>query len=162
MPAIAAGEPLDSGHSCGRGQLGANTRRRCADRRLAADLAREIEGLQRVLAPPDHPGPGEPLSPSGHVAPAIRVPFCKARRQRVLAETHGCRAVIVSATAIGALGKFVVEGPIALEIALPETLGFLFQPVLWPGRIDAGEVVALDLVPGLARRDVPFAAASDQ
>ena len=129
-------------------------------RSFAANHARQMQGLECCLVLPPVAGPDEPLTPRGDEAPVLAVAMGELQRERVLGELRR-RGLVVGPSVARRLRRPACLVAAALGIAPPQPLGLVLQPVERPGRIDPGLVVGDDLSPGLARLDVPLAAAAD-
>ncbi len=88
---------------------------------------------------------------------------CEGCGERILGEANRHRPIMPSASRAAAIGTviLVIDLAVAGGVAFPEALGFLAQPVLRPGRGNAGRVVGDDFLPRLFARHVAFAGTAD-
>ena len=83
--------------------------------------------------------------------------------ERILREAHRHRPIMAAVSRAAAIGTvtLLIDLAVAGGVAFPEAFGFLAQPILRPGRGNAGRVVGGDFLPRLFPRHVAFAGTAD-
>ena len=87
-------QALDGGNRLGAGDRARNARLVALARRLAADLPRKIERVQRLVELPALPVIAQPPAPGGDVAKVRLVPLGEAKGERLVGEGGRARLLV--------------------------------------------------------------------